>query len=157
MIWLKWFAWFVLATTISLVVGFALSGLTYAHDWYSELKQPGTNSRCCGDQDCAPYPYRMNESETAWEAFILGKWWPIPPDKILKEVDSPDGQLHACCYYGWTKENNCEAVDPVKFRCVVVPQGSAKLEPSTDKYFVAQGNPRWSIRVSIPYRFVVMR
>lgn len=97
---------------------FLLSSSGNAHDWYEELKVPGSLQSCCGGKDCAPYPHRMNDSETSLELFIRGKWRPVPDEKILHDHASPDGQVHACCFnYG--KTGGCEAKDPVVFRCVI--------------------------------------
>jgi hypothetical protein len=89
-----------------------------AHEWYSELRVPGSMQICCGKKDCAPYPHRMNDSETAFELFVRGKWRQVPDDVILHDHSSPDGQVHACCWNG-VGQGGCEAEEPVVFRCVV--------------------------------------
>jgi hypothetical protein len=96
-----------------------------SHDWYADLIVPGTTeSRCCGgaepDPDCAPYPHRSTNGELSWELFINGRWWPVPPEKIV-QMYSPDGQAHACCWKVGAVHQGCTAMDPVEFRCVVLP------------------------------------
>lgn len=89
------------------------------HDWYEGLQVPEGGSPCCGDKDCAPYPHRSTPGETQYELFIRGEWWPVPQDRVLG-MFSPDGQAHACCFYGHGS-TGCDARDPVAFRCVILP------------------------------------
>ena len=122
--------WPALAAAIGwgLVAGLVYcSGPAAAHSWYNELEVPGAPGwRCCGDNDCAAYPHRTTDGEQAYEVFIRGKWWPVPPEKILTDTASPDGQVHACCFYSVApgQPNGCEIREPVEFRCVIVPRGS---------------------------------
>lgn len=96
----------------------ASAAQVWAHDWYDELEAPD-GRRCCGGNDCAPYPYRTTPGELSYELFVRDRWWQVPPDRILG-MFSPDGLAHACCFYGYGKIG-CEAQDPVIFRCVILP------------------------------------
>lgn len=98
------------------------TGFTPIHLWYGELRQPGTNWKCCGEDDCDPFPYRHNDSETGYELFIAGRWWPVNPEVVVG-MFSPDGEAHACCF-----PSGCEAKASalpqgaeLYFRCVVLP------------------------------------
>lgn len=101
-------------TTIALL----FTGAAEAHDWYADLWSD-SGIKCCGRNDCAPYPYRTTPGEMQYELFIMGKWWPVPTEAILG-MFSPDGLAHACCYYGYAKVG-CEVQEPVSFRCVILP------------------------------------
>ena len=71
-----------------------------SHDWYQELKQPGTGYSCCNgtingiEGDCRPTRAYITE-EGQWRALIDGKWILIPPRAVLKEL-APDGRSHIC-------------------------------------------------------------
>ena len=70
------------------------------HDWYKELKQPGTGYSCCNgpvngiEGDCRPTRAVLQEDGT-WKALIDGRWMPVPPRVVLKSL-APDGNSHIC-------------------------------------------------------------
>ena len=70
------------------------------HDWYQELKQPGTGYSCCNgtingiEGDCRPTRAYLTE-EGQWRALIDGQWVLIPPRAVLKQL-APDGRSHIC-------------------------------------------------------------
>ena len=70
------------------------------HDWYQELKQPGTGYSCCNgtingiEGDCRPTRAYLTE-EGQWRALIDGQWVLIPPRAVLKQL-APDGRSHVC-------------------------------------------------------------
>lgn len=70
------------------------------HDWYKELKQPGTGFSCCNGRtnssegDCRPTRAYMND-DGVWYALINGRWIPVPPRVVLKQL-APDGGSHIC-------------------------------------------------------------
>ncbi len=70
------------------------------HDWYQELKQPGTGYSCCNgtmngiEGDCRPTRAYITE-DGQWRALIDGQWVLIPPRVVLKEL-APDGRSHIC-------------------------------------------------------------
>jgi hypothetical protein len=70
------------------------------HDWYQELKQPGTGYSCCNgtangiEGDCRPTRAYLTE-EGQWRALIDGKWVLVPPRAVLKQL-APDGRSHIC-------------------------------------------------------------
>jgi hypothetical protein len=75
-------------------------GHAQQHDWYQELKQPGTGYSCCNgtingiEGDCRPTRAYVTE-EGQWRALIDGKWVLIPPRAVLKQL-APDGRSHIC-------------------------------------------------------------
>jgi len=70
------------------------------HDWYQELKQPGTGYSCCNgtingiEGDCRPTRAYLTD-EGQWRALIDGKWVMVPPRAVLKQL-APDGRSHIC-------------------------------------------------------------
>ena len=54
------------------------------HDWYKELKQPGTGFSCCNgtingiEGDCRPTRAYVTDDGT-WRAMIDGQWVLVPP------------------------------------------------------------------------------
>jgi len=70
------------------------------HDWYKDLKQPGTGYSCCNgsfngvDGDCRPTHAYLKEDGT-WRALVDGKWQPVPPRVVLQRR-APDGNSHIC-------------------------------------------------------------
>src|SRR3954468_24088648 len=70
------------------------------HDWYKELKQPGTGYSCCNgtangvEGDCRPTRAHLQEDGT-WKVLIDGRWMPVPPRVVLKSL-APDGNSHIC-------------------------------------------------------------
>jgi|SRR5690349_10082973 hypothetical protein len=70
------------------------------HDWYKDLKQPGTGYSCCNgttngvEGDCRPTRAFQTEEGT-WKAMINGRWMPVPPRVVLQKL-APDGHSHIC-------------------------------------------------------------
>ena len=70
------------------------------HDWYKDLKQPGTGYSCCNgtmngvDGDCRPTRAYLQDDGT-WKAMINGRWMPVPPRVVLQRL-APDGNSHIC-------------------------------------------------------------
>jgi len=70
------------------------------HDWYKNLKQPGTGYSCCNgtvngvEGDCRPTRAYLQDDGT-WKAMIDGRWMPVPPRVVLKNL-APDGNSHIC-------------------------------------------------------------
>jgi len=70
------------------------------HDWYKELKQPGTGYSCCNgtvngiEGDCRPTRAYLQDDGT-WRALIDGSWVVVPPRVVLKQL-APDGNSHIC-------------------------------------------------------------
>ena len=70
------------------------------HDWYRDLKQPGTGYSCCNgtangvEGDCRPTRAVLTEDGT-WKALVDGRWMPVPPRVVLKNL-APDGNSHIC-------------------------------------------------------------
>jgi hypothetical protein len=70
------------------------------HDWYKELKQPGTGYSCCNgttngiEGDCRPTRAYLQDDGT-WRALVDGHWVEVPPRVVLKQL-APDGNSHIC-------------------------------------------------------------
>ena len=70
------------------------------HDWYKELKQPDTGYSCCNGRsntsegDCRPTRAYLSD-DGLWYALINGRWVPVPPKAVLKQL-APDGRSHIC-------------------------------------------------------------
>ena len=66
------------------------------HDWYQELKQPGTGYSCCNgtvagiEGDCRPTRAYLTD-EGQWRALVDGQWVLVPPRAVLKQL-APDGR-----------------------------------------------------------------
>jgi hypothetical protein len=76
-------------------------GHAEGHDWYQKLKQPGTGYSCCNaltdkdpNGDCRPTRAYLHDDGT-WRAMIDGRWTPVPPRVVLKDL-APDGNSHIC-------------------------------------------------------------
>ena len=82
--------------------GLGHHGLGHAenHDWYKELKQPGTGYSCCNgtvngvEGDCRPTRAYIQDDGT-WRALVDGQWVVVPPRVVLKQL-APDGNSHIC-------------------------------------------------------------
>jgi hypothetical protein len=68
-----------------------------AHDWYSDLRQPGTGRPCCGGYDCRPLlaPQVRHMADGTMQFFLDDEWRGVDPAVILERA-SPDGRVHAC-------------------------------------------------------------
>lgn len=64
------------------------------NDWFTSLKTPNGSS-CCNLTDCKQSEARQLPDQS-WEAKIGDKWWPIPPEKVLKNPKSIDGEAYLC-------------------------------------------------------------
>ena len=67
--------------------------------WFRSLLVPGTNISCCSVTDCRATEYRIEADH--YEALIGGKWFVVPPDKILQRTDNPTGRAVVC----WTPQH----------------------------------------------------
>jgi len=74
------------------------------HDWYKDLRQPDTGSRCCnGDVDgktgdCRPAQAERGPDGT-WRVWDGREWLIVPRSKIIV-MPTPDGGTHLCETYG---------------------------------------------------------
>jgi len=70
------------------------------HDWYQQLKQPGTGYSCCNgtingvEGDCRPTRAYLND-DGQWYAQVDGRWVLVPPRVVLQQL-APDGRSHIC-------------------------------------------------------------
>ena len=80
--------------------GWRGEGHAQNHDWYQDLRQPGTNYSCCNgsargnEGDCRP-TRAYQDDEGRWFALLNGRWVAVAPQVIL-EAMSPDGRSHIC-------------------------------------------------------------
>lgn len=70
------------------------------HDWYRDLRQPGTGYSCCNgtangvDGDCRQTRAYL-DGYGQWHAIVNGVWRAVPIRTILKDM-APDGNSHVC-------------------------------------------------------------
>lgn len=51
---------------------------------------------CCSDQDCYPTTIRYSGSQLYARRREDGAWMIVPPSKIERNRDNPDGRNHVC-------------------------------------------------------------
>lgn len=87
----------ILVLGIMLIMGLAIAaraqsgshgdGHAERHDWYRDLKQPGTGWSCCNgttagrEGDCRPTRAELRDGQ--WWALIDGQWRPVPWTVVL--------------------------------------------------------------------------
>lgn len=87
---------------IGLALGLVLLAIVpvWAQDrgsWFKSLKQPGSGFSCCDISDC-----RRTDAEWRGEGWTAiskgagGAWVVIPPDKVLDQPKSLDGDAYLC-------------------------------------------------------------
>lgn len=64
------------------------------HDWYRDLRQPGSGASCCSLQDCRPVRAYIGD-DGQWRAIVDGEVVHIPGYAILRQ-SAPDGGSHLC-------------------------------------------------------------
>jgi hypothetical protein len=66
--------------------------------FYSTWMMPDNRTlSCCHKQDCSPAESRVEDGN--WVARKVGgdgEWTPVPPEKIERDRESPDGRSHLC-------------------------------------------------------------
>ena len=64
--------------------------------FYSTWMRPDQpNQSCCNRRDCAPATAVRRHGDR-WQAERNGEWLTIPPEKVERHRDSPDGRSHLC-------------------------------------------------------------
>jgi hypothetical protein len=73
------------------------SGEVDAHDWYTELQQPGTGIPCCGMFECRPLlANQIRHMVGGRLQFLLDDEWRDVDPAVILDLPSPDGRVHAC-------------------------------------------------------------
>jgi hypothetical protein len=62
--------------------------------WFRSLKQPGTGMSCCDISDCRRTEAEFRDGQ--WHAIVNGDLTPIPPEKVLHDKPSIDGDAYVC-------------------------------------------------------------
>ena len=80
--------------------------------FYSTWMMPNNRTRsCCHEQDCSPAESRVEDGN--WVARKIGgdsDWIAVPPEKIERDRESPDGRSHLCSRSVWTYKLGDEQV-----------------------------------------------
>jgi hypothetical protein len=85
-------------------------GHSMFHDWYQQLRQPGTNRSCCSLRDCRPVPYKVVPSGVVLS--VGGKWIQVPRERLI-ESETPDDGAHWCGIgESWDKPTTYCAIIP---------------------------------------------
>lgn len=66
--------------------------------WYRNLKSP-QGSSCCSVADCRHLPIRIVKDGyevRVPDGEVAFKWIPVPPDKILHNIENPTGEAVVC-------------------------------------------------------------
>jgi hypothetical protein len=74
------------------------------HEWfYSTWMMPDNRTMsCCHKRDCSPAESRVEDGN--WVARKVGgdgDWIAVPPEKIERDRESPDGRSHLCSRRAW--------------------------------------------------------
>ena len=66
-----------------------------AHGPYTDWRRPDVGGSCCSNADCGIAPdFRI--SGGSYEVLFQGRWVAVPPEKVLRGVENPDGNPHLC-------------------------------------------------------------
>ena len=66
-----------------------------AHGPYTDWQRPDVGGSCCNDADCAAAP-DVRISGGRYEVLFQDRWIGVPPEKVLRDVQNPDGHPHLC-------------------------------------------------------------
>jgi len=72
------------------------------HEWYKDLRQPGTGYSCCNgtngkEGDCRPTRAYWDDNLKAWKARIDGNWIMVPPRVVLdSKLNKQPLEAHIC-------------------------------------------------------------
>ncbi|MGE4046622.1 MAG: hypothetical protein AB7F35_17315 [Acetobacteraceae bacterium] len=72
----------------------APSGDPGIREWFKQLRVPGTLIPCCDVSDCRIVRHR--EAHGLYEIEVEGKWYSIPPERVLREHRNPTMSAVAC-------------------------------------------------------------
>ena len=120
----RWTVWLAL-----LLLGLPASPSS-AHDWYQGLKSP-REIECCGDYDCHPVEYRIDERTGRQEVRLAGARWTVE-NRMVVRLSTPDGGAHAC----WSSPGGS-----VELRCVILPAMAQAPHPTPSAMTVLLATP----------------
>ena len=120
----RWTVWLAL-----LLLGLPASPSS-AHDWYQGLKSP-REIECCGDYDCHPVEYRIDERTGRQEVRLAGAWRTVE-NRMVVRLSTPDGGAHAC----WSSPGGS-----VELRCVILPAMAQAPHPTPSAMTVLLATP----------------
>ncbi len=65
------------------------------HGPYTDWQRPDVGGSCCNNADCAAAS-DVRISGNQYEVLFQGRWIVVPPEKVLRSVQNPDGLPHLC-------------------------------------------------------------
>ena len=68
--------------------------------WFRSLMRPDTKTSCCNLNDCTQTQAEWRDDE--WWAVVRGEWRAIPPEKIVQQPLSIDGEAYVCAGHNGT-------------------------------------------------------
>lgn len=78
-------------------VGHPVADLPIHEKFYSTWYKPDKPAEsCCNKQDCYPTVIKYEGEQLFAKRREDGEWLPVPPEKIEKKRDNPDGRNHVC-------------------------------------------------------------
>ena len=68
---------------------------SFAHGPYTDWRRPDVGGSCCSDADCSTASdFRIKGGR--YEVLFQDRWIAVPPEKVLRNVQNPDGNPHLC-------------------------------------------------------------
>lgn len=104
----RWLAAILLVWLFVPIIAHAQSGewnqghAEHHDEFYKNLKQPDNGWSCCNamtatEGDCRPVRWYKGDDELFY-VWLSGQWKPVPPNKVVKDTESPDGYGHVCAH-----------------------------------------------------------
>jgi hypothetical protein len=111
-----------------LITLFASSTPIEAHDIYSHLMD-NSGASCCNETDCRPARFRVTPRGV--DMLILGRWTPVPKDKIQYRALMGDtgetGGGHWCGQADWSYDGSGGLDLAWVTRCAILPPNFSSL------------------------------
>lgn len=81
---------------------------TIHEEFYAGWYMPDNPTKsCCNKADCAPAQARFVNGKWQARRESDAAWRPVPPEKIERNRDSPDGRSHLCAPWGQSETVYC--------------------------------------------------